>query len=407
MKKIFHAIKEFFILILQCLMIAVLFVYTKIKFRVKLNKNQIDLPKEPAIFLCNHQTNWDPLFMRILIPRRIYFIAHDELFKNKFTAWLFTNLFDTIKRGANKNDIRAVKSLLQLKKEKKNIGVFPEGGIPYWPETLKIEDNIAKLCKKLDMPIVLHHIYGGSFVYPRYVNHKGRIRPVIERKRVISKEELSAMSVEELAEIINECLYVNDFAIQKKRKVAISRKRPAESIESGVFCCPHCHSFNTLISSNNVIKCTSCDFYNVVNKYDLLESPEPKFLYFEDYLQWNTYQIEYLKEYLSKYDNIDTPILTVYSCDVKYGKSTDSYSHIEEQDGSLELFKNHMLITIGLDVYEVPYSEVTFGYVEFRSTLEIKMVNNKIRLSNERVKWSPYQFATTINLLKEINEKNV
>ena len=404
MKKIFNSILEFFIIILQGIMIGVMFVFCKIKFRVKLNKNGIELPKEPAIFLCNHQSNWDPIFFRVLMPRRVYFLAHDELFKNKFTAWCAKHLIDTVKRGASKNDIGAIRQLLELKKQCRNIGIFPEGGISFWCESSKVPENMAKLCKKLKMPIVLHQLNGASFYYPRYNDFKAKVRPIINRMRVITAEEVEAMSVEELTRIINECLYVNDFEMQKKRMVNLRRKHPAEKVERGLFCCPHCNEFGTLSTKDNVMKCSKCGFYNIVNRYELLESPNPNFAYYEDFIAWDRFQIDYLGEYLAKYKEMDKPILSTYSGICKYGNETDSYSHIEEQDACLEVFKSHLLLTIGLDVYNIPYSDVIYAYVEFRDTLEIKMANTKLRLRHEEgVVWSPYHFAKTINALKQIH----
>lgn len=407
MKKIFDKILEFFIIILQYIMIGVMYVFCKIKFRVKINKNGIELPKEPAIYLCNHQSNWDPIFFRVLLPKRIYFMAHDELFKNKFTAWCAKHLIDTVKRGANKNDIGAIKQLLELKKHGKNIGIFPEGGISFWCESSKVPENMAKLCKKLGMPIVLHQLNGASFYYPRYNDNKARVRPIIERKRVIKAEEVASMSIEELTAIINECLYVNDFEMQKKRMINLHRKHPAESVEKGLFCCPHCKAFGSLSTKDNVIKCKECGFYNIVNAYGLLESPDPNFGYYEDFIQWDRFQLSYLDEYLANYKDYEKPILASYSSFVKYGEETESYSLIEEQDGCLEIFKDYILLTIGLNIYKIPYSDVTYAYVEFRDTLEIKMATTKLRLHHieENFKWSPYHFAKVINALKKLNEQ--
>lgn len=400
MKKILNAIKNGFICILQWILKAVLFVFCKIKFRVKIVKNGLELPKEPAIFLCNHQCNWDPIFFRTLMNRKIYFLAHDELFKNKFTAWCATNLLNTVKRGSSKNDVSAVRQLLELKRQKRDIGVFPEGGISFWCETLPIPANMAKLCKKLDMPIVLHQINGASFYYPRYNDYKGRVRPIIERKRVITRAELAELSVEELTKIINECLYVNDFEMNKVRRVDLHRKNSAEKVERGLFCCPHCKAFGTLETKGDVIKCRKCNFYNIVNKYELLDSPVPNFAYYEDFIQWDRFQLNYLSEYLNDYNDESKPILETHSAIMQYGNATEAYADIEEELGSLEVFKDYLLLTLGLNEYKIPYSDVTYAYVEFRDTLEVKMSNTKLRLKYEDVVWSPYHYSKAINILK-------
>ena len=58
----------------------------------KFNKNGIVLPDEPVLFLCNHQNNFDAIRLRVQNKRRIVFVAHDELYRNKF----FNSTFSTI-----------------------------------------------------------------------------------------------------------------------------------------------------------------------------------------------------------------------------------------------------------------------------------------------------------------------
>lgn len=404
MKKLIKPFKVAFTFFLQCLLVATLFIHTKIKFRVKLKTNGIKLPKEPSIYLCNHQTNWDPVFHRLLMPKIIYFLGHDELFKTKLAAWTFTNVFKTVKRGSSKNDIGAIKQLMMLKKKGKNIGVFPEGGIPYFGETLPIPDNIAKLCKKLDMPIVLHRIYGGALIYPRYNTNKARIRPVLERMRVLSREEVQNLSIEELSKIINENLYINEFKLQETRKLETKRKNPAEAIEKALYVCPHCHKFNTLKSSGNTIKCTDCGFYNIVDKYDLLQSPMPQYKYFNNYIEWNNFQTDYTKKVLIGFEDTKNDITSEFNLYVKICDIEESFTGVKEEQGSIELFKDCILITIGLNEYKFSYSDVNQAHVEFRSTLEIKFREKKVRFVNDEKIWSPYKMAKIINIQKEITK---
>ena len=401
MSKFTEKLKSARAIAFQCIALPTCAVISKIKFKIKVKRNDIKLPKEPAIYLCNHQTNWDPVWHRALIHKRVFFIGHDELFNSKFRAWCFENLFDCVKRGANKNDVGAIKQLFALKKQNRSIGIFPEGGIPFWNETNYIEDNIAKLCKKLDMPIVIHRLYGASFYFPRYYHpNKARIRPVIERMRVISREELKDMSVEELSKIINEDLYVNDYAIQKERKIITKRKKSAEHLDKGLFCCPHCHEFNTIVTEDDTIKCTKCGFYNVVDEYGLFTSPNEEYKHFEDPIEWNHFQTNYLIDYLKAYNEIDKPILTRYDAYVKCCDTTVNYMDVEEQQGSIEVYKDNILLTIGLDSYTINYKDILKCYVEFGSTLEIKTSTIKVRVVDDTVIWSPYQFAKTINILK-------
>ena len=49
-------------------------------FRVEVHGRE-NIPMEGGIMLCsNHISNWDPPVLQVFLPRRIYYMAKDELF---------------------------------------------------------------------------------------------------------------------------------------------------------------------------------------------------------------------------------------------------------------------------------------------------------------------------------------
>ncbi len=86
-----------------------------------------NIPKEgKTIVYSNHISMLDPVLIGCILPRRVYFMAKEELFKNPLLRWLLTNLGAfKVKRGSA--DISAVKNALKVLKEDKVFGIFPEG----------------------------------------------------------------------------------------------------------------------------------------------------------------------------------------------------------------------------------------------------------------------------------------
>lgn len=85
------------------------------------------MPKEGPIVLCaNHQSMLDPVFIAIYSKRPIHFMAKKHLFSfAPFGALLRkVGVFPVDRGGA---DIRALKTALQILKEEKVLGLFPEG----------------------------------------------------------------------------------------------------------------------------------------------------------------------------------------------------------------------------------------------------------------------------------------
>ena len=88
-----------------------------------------NLPAEGGFILClNHCSGFDPLYISAQIPRKRYmhFLAKKELFSNKLLAKLITVLGGIpIDRG--NADLNAVRASLQLVKDGKGLGIFPQG----------------------------------------------------------------------------------------------------------------------------------------------------------------------------------------------------------------------------------------------------------------------------------------
>lgn len=88
-----------------------------------------NIPEEGGFILClNHCSALDPLYISAQIPRRrnMHFLAKKELFSNKFFAKVMTAIGGIpIDRG--NADLNAMRSSLQLVKEGKGLGIFPQG----------------------------------------------------------------------------------------------------------------------------------------------------------------------------------------------------------------------------------------------------------------------------------------
>lgn len=98
----------------------------RIIYRVKVSGIE-NVPLEGKLIVCaNHFSNWDPIFVSIAFPRKIYWMAKQELFKNKFLAKLITKL-DAFPVDREGKDLSAIRKALRVLKNDEALGMFPEG----------------------------------------------------------------------------------------------------------------------------------------------------------------------------------------------------------------------------------------------------------------------------------------
>lgn len=105
---------------------AILIPFVYLLFRPKV-KGKENIPMEGSIIIySNHTSIFDPIILGCLLPRKIYFMAKQELFKFNFIGALLKKLGAfPVKRGAA--DISAIKTALRLLRNGKVFGIFPEG----------------------------------------------------------------------------------------------------------------------------------------------------------------------------------------------------------------------------------------------------------------------------------------
>ncbi|MBQ3047542.1 MAG: 1-acyl-sn-glycerol-3-phosphate acyltransferase, partial [Clostridia bacterium] len=279
--------------------------------------NNFSLPKEPTLFLCNHQMNFDAVRLRVHINKPISFVAHDEFFKNKFTKWISIHFLDLICRGKNKNDISFIRNIIKAKNNQKNIGIFPEGGINYFNHSIVINESLSKLCKKLNMPIVVLNVCGGSFVYPRYAKHKGKNKVEYKIKNIYYPDFYKNLSATELHSILKKDLFVNDYNWQKNILSKVNRKCPTKYLYKNLFVCPNCNNMHSLkFDKNNKIECVKCKHNFSINIYDFIEGASNV----HDFVEWDKLQYLTLKKYLPSISNSN--LLLIDKSRISYTKKT-------------------------------------------------------------------------------------
>ena len=100
--------------------------FLKCIFRIQINGAD-NIPAEGGCMVCaNHISNWDPVVLICCLPRRISFVAKEEIKSVPFVGWLLEKVdVIFIKRGSG--DLGAIRTCIKGIDEGKAIGIFPTG----------------------------------------------------------------------------------------------------------------------------------------------------------------------------------------------------------------------------------------------------------------------------------------
>ena len=263
--------------------------YTKVFLGFKYNYN-FELDKnEKLVVLSNHQTDLDPVFVRVGLKRFFYILSTDNIYSKKLTS-KFLTLMGGIPKRKGVPDFESIKRILEISKEGGSICIFPEGNRSYAEFQFYIAPNFASLLLKMKATIVLYNIHGGFGSFPRF-GAKRRKGPFYgEVKRILRYEQYKDMSVDELTSIIKDNLRVFD----SESGALYKSNRRAEYLERMLFTCPKCGKLHTLESKGNYIKCNNCGLEVEYTEDLKLRSADKDFRYIR-LVEWYDYQKEVIR----------------------------------------------------------------------------------------------------------------
>ena len=197
MSKLKSGIKE----VIKFIVRGVLYIWFKLFYRLEINGGE-NIPKEgPLIFCGNHRSYIDPPLIVTTAKRDIKFLAKEELYKNKFLAFLGW-AFEAIPVKRDEKDIAAIKSSLKDLKEGKCIALFPEGTRNGLEKGEKVKDGVAFFAVRSGAKVIPCGIKGGTKELRKLTINYGKPLDYSEYKGSKDKEVLDKITKEIMDNII-------------------------------------------------------------------------------------------------------------------------------------------------------------------------------------------------------------
>ena len=197
MSKIKSGFKE----IVKFIVRGALYIWFKLVYRMEINGIE-NIPKEgPVIFCGNHRSYIDPPVIVVTAKRDIKFLAKEELYENKFLAFLGW-AFEAIPVKRDEKDIGAIKSSLKDLKEGKCIALFPEGTRNGLAKGEKVKDGVAFFAVRSGAKVVPCGIKGGTKELRKLTINYGKALDYSQYKGSKDKEVLDKITKEIMDNII-------------------------------------------------------------------------------------------------------------------------------------------------------------------------------------------------------------
>ena len=125
-------------------------------------EGEANVPREGGFILAtNHTSYFDPPFVGSFSPREMFFMAKEELFRNKAFGWLiWQHNARPVKRGAV--DRQAIKSGLDAIARGYGLILFPEGTRSLTDQFLPPKAGLGLLAHKARCPVIPMYLHGSN-----------------------------------------------------------------------------------------------------------------------------------------------------------------------------------------------------------------------------------------------------
>lgn len=193
--------KNFLKSIMKSIVRRAIYIWCKLYYRAEIIGIE-NIPKdEPLIFCGNHRSYLDPPLMVATAKRDVKFLAKEDLYKNKFLAFLGW-IFEAIPVKRNSKDISALKETLKVLKNGKCIALFPEGTRNGLEKGEKVKDGAAFFTVKSGAKVIPCGIKGGTKENKKVTITYGKPLDFSKYNNPRDKQELDKITDEIMSNIL-------------------------------------------------------------------------------------------------------------------------------------------------------------------------------------------------------------
>jgi 1-acyl-sn-glycerol-3-phosphate acyltransferase len=160
---------------------------SKVFFGIQVEGSKVFPAKQSFILASNHLSNLDPPILACACPRRVGFMAKEELFKNRLAA-LYLKDVGAIPLKRDKSDVRVIRQALKVLKTR-SLLIFPQGtrGGDFDQAGL----GVGFLCQKAKVPVIAAKISGTDQILPKGAKFfkPGKVKVIFSRLDNIGKQD--------------------------------------------------------------------------------------------------------------------------------------------------------------------------------------------------------------------------
>ena len=247
--------------------------------------------KEPCLILMNHSSFIDlKIASKIFFPKRYGIVCTSDGFVGQGLLMRLLGCIPTQKFVSDVSLIRDMEYL--LKKKKVSVLMYPEASYTFDGTATPLPRKMGVLLKKLNVPVVTV-ITQGAFARDPLYNclQKRKVTVRADVSCLVTKEELSTLSVAELDARLDEAFSFDNFRYQQENKIPIDEPFRADGLNRILYKCPHCYAEGQTVGQGITLTCNNCGKVYTLDEYGYLQAEDAAFTHIPDWYAWERQQV--------------------------------------------------------------------------------------------------------------------
>lgn len=263
--------------------------------------SKVENIEEPSIVLCNHASFIDFAYAGALLRKKSPNFIVARLYFYKSLVGNFLRSFGCFPKSMFALDLESVKNSLRVLKNNGVLAFMPEARLSTAGRFEDIQEGTYSFLKKIGVTVYTVKISGDYFAKPKW--GKGLRRGAVveaELDTLITKEEISSLSVEEIKARVEKRLYYDEFKwLDGHKDIKYRSKRLAEGLENILIKCPKCKQNYTICTKGHEIFCENCGKLATLDERYAFVDGTP----FSNLAEWYDWQFEEIKREILENEN--------------------------------------------------------------------------------------------------------
>ena len=279
---------------------AVTWLAAKLIFKRKILRNEIKGKKGPFLVLANHQCAYDFVNLMSAARRPMSFVI-SRSFYNSLPLKGFLKTLGVIPKQQFQTSAKDLKQIKAVVDAGEPVVIYPAGlmsedGLPTPTPTATY-----KLLKWLDTDVYVARSSGTYFVMPKWTTGFRPGRTHLDVYKLFSKEELQALSMEQIRRKTAQALDFDAYKEQEELLVKYKKGSCVEGLENVLYMCPNCgREFTIRVRDGHTLYCTECGFAQKSDEYAFLHNESGKGAQLRYVSDWSKLIYATLKEKISR-----------------------------------------------------------------------------------------------------------